>query len=291
MLKQDSIEFRCDGRVGKVKKNHTTVSLALVLVALFVVAGQGCGRFSSDDSDAGSKMSVQQNTAGAPFFIEDSTTGEKVTDTAGELILSTGRTYWITVQLPAGSLSPNDLSWSIQSEPLNVCQFTLAGGEYGATRPFECLAKASLRIRAHFPGDEEAPDVYVLDVAAKAEPQMPTSTPSPSPSPSPSPNPSATPTPMPTPTPTPSATPTPKPSATPTPTPTPTPSPTPGDGAKLYGMKCASCHLALDGSTVRGATAVAIKQAINNYKAMRRADLMALTPAQLEAIAAALAFP
>jgi mono/diheme cytochrome c family protein len=103
-------------------------------------------------------------------------------------------------------------------------------------------------------------------------------------------------TPTPTPTPVPTATPRPTPVPTPTPTPTATPKPTPTpvstplqpNGAALYTTNCASCHGSLASSSKRGASASSITAAISNYSQMRTRSLMALTPAEIAAIATAL---
>lgn len=68
------------------------------------------------------------------------------------------------------------------------------------------------------------------------------------------------------------------------------PPPPPPDGAALYAASCASCHGPLASSEKRGATASAIQAAIaGDTGGMGTAALRALSPAQLSAIAAALA--
>jgi hypothetical protein len=115
------------------------------------------------------------------------------------------------------------------------------------------------------------------------------------PTPTPTPTASPTPTPIVTPTPTPIVSPTPTPIVTPTPTPTPTASPTPMptapplDGELLYIDNCQDCH-GVDGaggafSNVQGATAGEITDAINTEPLMMTPGLMALTPAEIQAIA------
>jgi len=70
----------------------------------------------------------------------------------------------------------------------------------------------------------------------------------------------------------------------------PPPPPPPTDGAALYQASCMSCHGPLATSEKRGATAGAIQGAIDgNTGGMGSAALRALTPAQVAAIAGALA--
>lgn len=60
-------------------------------------------------------------------------------------------------------------------------------------------------------------------------------------------------------------------------------------GDALYTQNCASCHNALSASSKRGATPSDIKSAISNISAMKgNANLMKLSPRQLEAISFAL---
>ncbi|HEY4743888.1 MAG TPA: fibronectin type III domain-containing protein, partial [Desulfuromonadaceae bacterium] len=61
------------------------------------------------------------------------------------------------------------------------------------------------------------------------------------------------------------------------------------DGAALYAQYCASCHGALASSTKQGRTAAQIQSAINTLPYM--SSLSTLTPAQVQAIATALAPP
>ena len=62
------------------------------------------------------------------------------------------------------------------------------------------------------------------------------------------------------------------------------------DGAALYAQNCASCHGALATSSKRGATASRTQDAINNnVGGMGSPTLRSLTPAQVQAIATALA--
>ena len=67
------------------------------------------------------------------------------------------------------------------------------------------------------------------------------------------------------------------------------PPPPPADGAALYSANCASCHGTLATSSKLGTTAAAIQAAIDgNVGGMGSTSLMALTAAEVDAIAAAL---
>gem|GEM_PF-4864972 len=126
-------------------------------------------------------------------------------------------------------------------------------------------------------------DIHALKVALGP---VPASTPAPTPTPVPTatPKPSASPTPTPTPTATPKASPTP----TPTPTATPTPTPTPLNGFTLHSTYCAGCHGAYPNTQHKGASAATITSAISTVNQMKTKALMALTPAEIQAIANAI---
>lgn len=61
------------------------------------------------------------------------------------------------------------------------------------------------------------------------------------------------------------------------------------DGAQIYSQNCASCHGAVESSAVKGSSASQITAAIKNIRSMNsKANLMALTPDEISAIAKAL---
>jgi hypothetical protein len=100
------------------------------------------------------------------------------------------------------------------------------------------------------------------------------------PNPVPNPNPPA-PTPKP-------PTSTPKPIPTPIPTPVAVNPPSVVAGAVIYMQNCASCHGTLASSDIKGRSASRIQSAIGSVSAMKRnSAIMALTPAQISAIAVA----
>jgi mono/diheme cytochrome c family protein len=68
-----------------------------------------------------------------------------------------------------------------------------------------------------------------------------------------------------------------------TPPPPPTATPALSQGQILFQNKCASCH-----GGMRGRSASAIRDAINNVSAMRIQSLMSLTDAELQMIADAI---
>lgn len=283
--------------------------LSLTLLVL-TLSYQGCGQFSPklDGADLSSATKMREGKLGLTFSDSIGIRELGIENDAEDLLI--GTPYRLVVASVAGRTPSGVSQWTVQSEPANACTLDGADGEE-SERNITCVQSSEVAIRIEYPyADGISTSEYVrilrrVRVPAELKPQgatlyaaqcaachgiLETSTmlhksaeqignslvnvtqmssipllqqltPTQIRSLAAALDPSLQ---------------------------QPTPTPTPEDGSALYAASCAACHGPVASSTKKDRTAAQIASAIQNLPAMQTPALMALSAAQMDAIAAAL---